>query len=372
MHYLDNSATTKVYEAARQRMDTMMEECFGNPSSVHQAGVAAAAELRRARQSVAAGLGCAPESVIFTSGGTEADNMAIFGLADRHLGSKIVTTDAEHPAVLESVRELGRRGFEVVFLPTFGGAPDMAEAAKVIDDDTALVVMMLVNNETGAIFPVDKVGAHIRAHSKAKFHIDAVQAFGRVPFSPKMLSCDTLAVSSHKIGGPKGVGALYIAPGVHLTRTVFGGGQEGGIRSGTENMPGIVGFGAAVEETFRDGTPRRTAIRSLRDYAAAQLQKAGAVINNPPRPAPHILNFSVPGFKAEPTLNRLSELGICVSAGSACSAGKKRHSHVLTAMGLPEALLDSALRCSMCLETTKDDIDALVAAVASITGNNQR
>ncbi|MPM85987.1 Cysteine desulfurase IscS [bioreactor metagenome] len=157
-----------------------------------------------------------------------------------------------------------------------------------------------------------------------------------------------------------------------MTRTVFGGGQEGGIRSGTENMPGIAGFGAAVEETFRDGAARRAAIRSLRDYAAEGLQKIGAVINNPPRPAPHILNFSVPGFKAEPTLNRLSELGVCVSAGSACSAGKKRHSHVLTAMGLSEALLDSALRCSMCLETTKDDIDALVAGVAAINGNNQR
>ncbi len=368
MHYLDNSATTKVYEAARQRMNYLMEECFGNPSSVHQAGITAAAELRRARQSVAAGLGCEPESVIFTSGGTEADNMAIFGLADRHLGAKIVTTDAEHPAVLESVRELGRRGFEPVFLPTMGGAPDMEQVARAIDSNTALVVMMLVNNETGAIFPVDKTAAHIHAHSKAKFHIDAVQAFGRVPFSAKTLMCDTLAVSSHKIGGPKGVGALYIAPGIHLTRTVFGGGQEGGIRSGTENMPGIAGFGAAVEETFRDGAARRAAIRALRDYAAAGLEKAGAVINNPPRPAPHILNFSVAGHKAEPTLNRLSELGICVSAGSACSAGKKRHSHVLAAMGLSEALLDSALRCSMCLETTKEDIDALIAAVASITG----
>ena len=366
MHYLDNSATTKVYRAASQKMLQMAEECFGNPSSLHGAGLAAEKELIKARESVAFGLGCKSENIIFTSGGTEADNIGIFGLADIHKGRKIVTTDAEHPAVLEAVKELGKKGFETVFLPTMGGAPDMDTAAKVIDKDTALVTMMLVNNETGAIFPVDKIAARIKANSNAKFHIDAVQAFGRVPFSAKTLGCDTLAVSAHKVGGPKGVGALYVADKVRLSQTVFGGGQEGNVRSGTENMPGIAAFGVAVDETFKDGDVRRTSLAALRVYAVERLTAVGAVINEPPRAAPHIISFSILGQKAQPTLNKLSELGVYISTGSACSSKKSRHSHVLTAMGLKENRLDSALRCSMCLETSKDDIDALIFALSSI------
>ncbi len=369
MHYLDNAATTPVCKEAVDAAVNAMTNEYGNPSSLHDMGMRASLQLKAARETIAKTLGCEGKNVIFTSGGTEGDNMAIFGLADRRRGRKIVTTDAEHPAVLNAVRELENRGFEAVYLPTVGGAPDIEEAFKVIDKDTALVTMMLVNNETGAIFPLDKIGAHIKANTNALFHIDGVQAYMKIPFSVKALHCDALTLSAHKIGGTKGVGALYIKEGITLTPTVFGGGQEGGIRSGTENMPGILAFAAAVEAAADNGKQKRASMRELREYTLGRLLEIGAVINEPKVTAPHIISFSLVGHKAQPTMNRLSTLGICLSTGSACGVKKRRHSHVLIAMGLGEDLLDSAIRCSFGFDSTKADADALCDAVYDIINN---
>ena len=361
MIYLDNAATTRPSPAAVAALTEAATDCFGNPSSLHQAGMAAHRLLRRAREQVAAALSTDPARITFTSGGTEASNLALQGLADRHKGRRIVTTDAEHPAVLRTLEAVAAAGdFELTLLSTRGGAPSAEEAARVIDKDTALVAMMLVNNETGAVFPVREVGALARA-AGARFHVDAVQGFGKLPFSPEGLQCDTLAVSAPKVGGVKGAGALWTAAGVHLKPTLFGGGQEKGLRSGTEPMPAIAAFGAAAEDYRRRYS--HGAMQALYDRLEGELTALGCVVHRPPVLCPVILSFSVPGMRAEPMLSLLSARGICVSAGSACAAGKKSDSHVLKAFGLPPELLKGTLRASFSPETTEEDILALVDGV---------
>lgn len=358
-HYLDNAATTKpCAEAVEAALDMMRR--YGNPSSSHRLGLAAEQALRLARRQVAEALHSAPEQVTFTGSGTEASNLALLGLADRRRGGRIVATDAEHPAVRNTLLHLERQGFELVLLSTAGGCPDLEQAARAIDQNTALVTAMMVNNETGAIFPVAELG-RMAQQAGARFHIDAVQGFGKLPFDPKAVHCDTLAVSAHKIGGLKGVGALWRAERLHLPPQIHGGGQEGNLRSGTENMPGIAAFGAAVVSHAGHYDPAR--IKALSDLAAQRLQALGCVLNRPPQAVPDILNISVPGHRAEPVLTALSRRGVYLSAGSACSAKSKRHSSVLAAMGLKEELLASALRISFGVDSTEADVDALVEGV---------
>ena len=361
MHYLDNAATTRPSEAAVAALTRAATVCYGNPSSLHALGFEAERELIAARQSVATALGTDPARITFTGSGTEATNIALQGLADRRRGKKLITTDAEHPAVLETLRAVAQRGgFSLHLLPTVGGAPSLEQAAALIDDDTALVSMMLVNNETGAIFPVREVGALVQK-TRARFHVDAVQGFGKLPFTPEGLLCHSLAISAHKVGGVKGVGALWLAKGVSPAPVIYGGGQERGLRSGTEPMPAIAAFGAAAKDYLARYS--HSNVSALRKTAVEGLEALGCVINEPPRPCPAILNFSVPGLRAEPMLHLLSERGVYLSSGSACSAHKKSASHVLIAMGLPDALLRSALRVSFSPESPMEDVAALLEGI---------
>jgi cysteine desulfurase len=376
--YLDNSATTRVCEEAAQKVLDVMLNHYGNPSSLHSMGLDAELIVTGARENIAAALHCKPSEIIFTSCGTEANNLAIFSAANtlRRRGNRIVTTKLEHPSVQNVMHELEKSGFEVVYLsPDANGFIKADELAAAITPDTILVSMMLVNNETGAIQPVEAIKkAVLKAHSPALIHCDAVQAFCKIPLRPDKLGVDLLTISSHKIHGPKGAGALYVRNGVRLLPMLFGGGQEKGIRSGTESVPAIAGFGKAAQIAFEklDETSRLT--RSLRDYCIEQFKEMPYVVINAPALAlalavssldmyaPHIMNISVLGIRSETMLHYLESEDIYVSSGSACSKGAK--SHVLAAMSLPDKNIDSALRISFSRFNTLDEAKILIEAVS--------
>lgn len=361
--YLDNAATTRVCpEAARAALEAMTEG-YGNPSSGYALGQAAAAALKEHRAAVAGRLGCAPEELIFTSCGTEGDNWAIRAAADygRRKGRHIITTAIEHAAVLEPVKALAAQGYEVTYLkPDRSGhvSPDALRAA--LRPDTVLVSMMLVNNELGTVLPVAETARAIRAaRCPALLHCDAVQGFLKVPFTPEGLGVDTLAVSGHKVHAPKGIGALYIRRGLRLPPLIRGGGQEKGLRSGTEPTAQTAAFAAAVE-AGRASLERDLAhMRELKDYAARTLreQVPGLELIGAGT-APHILPVTLPGYKSEVVLRFLSDRGIYVSSGSACHKGKP--SHVYAALKLPKPQLDGILRISFSYDTAREDVDALV------------
>ena len=360
--YLDNAATTRVCpEAARAALEAMTEG-YGNPSSGYALGQAAAAALKEHRAAVAGRLGCAPEELVFTSCGTEGDNWAVRAAADygRRKGRHIITTAIEHAAVLEPVKALAAQGYEVTYLkPDRSGhvSPDALRAA--LRPDTVLVSMMLVNNELGTVLPVAQAAQLIRRlGSSALIHCDGVQGFLKVPFTPAELGVDLLTVSGHKIHAPKGIGALYVRRGLKLPPLIRGGGQEGGLRSGTEATAQIAAFAAAV----RAGAATREAdVRHMAELKAetlARLQEAVPGL----KPigsgtAPHILAVTLPGYKSEVIVRFLSDRGICLSSGSACHKGKP--SHVYAALKLPKSDLDGALRVSFSYDTTQQDVDAL-------------
>ena len=361
--YLDNAATTRVCpEAARAALEAMTEG-YGNPSSGYALGQAAAAALKEHRAAVAGRLGCAPEELIFTSCGTEGDNWAVRAAAEygRRKGRHIITTAIEHAAVLEPVKVLAAQGYEVTYLkPDRSGhvSPDALRAA--LRPDTVLVSMMLVNNELGTVLPVAETARAIRAaRCPALLHCDAVQGFLKVPFTPEELGVDTLAVSGHKVHAPKGIGALYIRRGLRLPPLIRGGGQEEGLRSGTEPTAQTAAFAAAVE-AGRASLERDLAhMRELKDYAARTLreQVPGLELIGAGT-APHILPVTLPGYKSEVVLRFLSDRGIYVSSGSACHKGKP--SHVYAALKLPKPQLDGILRISFSYDTAREDVDALV------------
>lgn len=363
MIYLDNSATTKPCQDAVDAMHKAMTELWGNPSALYGFGIDAAKALRSARASVAAAMGAEPDRVFFTSGGTEADNWAIFGGAKR-FGKKnkhIVTTAIEHHAVLNSFKELEAQGFDVTHLqPDANGCITLESLKSALRSDTFLVSVMMVNNETGAVMPIEKMAklTH-RLCPNALFHTDAVQGFMKIPFQAKPLGADLISISSHKVHGPKGCGALYIAPKLKsFPPLLTGGGQEGGYRSGTEGMPAIMGFAAACDccrKTFQDDITRENAL--LSDLIRALDDMEGVVINGPHQ-APHIVNLSIPGVPTQNTINILQDAGICVSAGSACAKGHR--SHTLTAMGLSPEVMDSSFRISISRETTKEELETFV------------
>ena len=363
--YLDNSATTRVCDRAAKEMLRVMQEDYGNPSSLHKKGFEAEETLKEARRRVATVLKAAPEEIYFTSGGTEADNMAIFGAVKsrERFGKKIVTTGAEHPAVLRPMEALEKQGFQVVFLkPDRTGKISPQAVEDAVDENTILVSMMAVNNETGAVFPVEAAADAIeRAGGRAFLHVDAVQAFGKIPLSVKTLRADMISISAHKIHGPKGIGALYVRKGVHIPPLLLGGGQEKGMRSGTEAMPSIAGFGAAAAEVENplNFLPQMEMLRDLCKKGLSQFK--GLVWQSPDDAIPYIVNFSIPGIRSEILLHFLSGKGIYVSSGSACAGGAK--SHVLQAMGLPREQVDASIRVSFSRYTQQEDIEALVAAV---------
>lgn len=365
MIYLDNSATTRPCAEAVAAMTEMLTECWGNPSSLHALGMNAARKLTEARRQVAGALGAEPERVFFTSGGTEADNWA-FAAAARRLGKRgrhIVTTAVEHHAVLNPAHDLESQGFEVTYLqPDADGTVSVETLASALRPDTILVSVMMVNNESGAVMPIrDMIRATRRKSPVALFHTDAVQGFLKVPFKAKPLGADLISISGHKIHGPKGVGALYIRPGVNLPPMILGGGQEKGMRSGTEGLPAIVGFGAACEAGSRTMARDIAHMAHLRDMAREELGKIDGVTLFGSCAAPHIVGLGVPGHRSQELINRLQDREIYVSAGSACAKGHR--SHVLEAMGLPAEVIDGAIRVSFSAENTEADVRELVKAV---------
>ena len=363
MIYLDNSATTKPCNEAVTAIKTALTELWANPSALYGFGFDAAKALRTARHNVAAALGAEPDRVFFTSGGTEADNWAILSTAKR-FGKKnkhIITTAIEHHAVLNCMKELEAQGFEVTYLqPNELGEVTLDALKAALRKDTILVSVMMVNNETGAVMPIDKMAklTH-RMCPDAIFHTDAVQGFLKVPFQAKTLGADLISISSHKIHGPKGVGALYITPRLKsFPALLIGGGQEGNFRSGTEAMPAIMGFGAACDAgrvTCKEDISRE---KELLQGLIAALETVDGVVINGAHQAPHILSLSVPGIPTQNTINILQDAGICVSAGSACAKGHR--SHTLTAMGLSPEVMDSSFRVSLSRETTKEELDTFV------------
>ena len=357
--YLDNSATTCVCKAAADKAYEMMTECYGNPSSLHSLGFAAERELTAARRAVAGMIGAQPEQILFTSGGTEANNLAVLGSAAAHPhgGRHVVTTAVEHSSVAAACDALEKQGYEVTRLtPATDGTITARQIAEACRADTVLSAVMLVNNETGARFPLEQaVPAIRRAAPNVHIHCDAVQAAGKIPVAAVRWGVDTLSVSAHKIHGPKGVGALYIRKGVRLLPRQMGGKQENGLRGGTEAAPLIAAFGAAVEQ-LPPYAAQMGHYAALRERLLARLEgKAGIRFHLPEGGVPYIIHLSVPGLRSETMLHYLAQQEIYVSSGSACAKGAK--SPVLTAMGLSAEEIDSALRVSRCRENTEEDID---------------
>lgn len=369
--YLDNSATTKPCDECVSAVMNMLTDNFGNPSSLHNLGINAMKEIILARGAIADSLGVDKDEIIFTSGATEANNMALFGAAKakKRLGNRIVTTAIEHESVLESAKELEKQGFEVVFLkPDIHGNISEEQLFEAVNKYTILVSMMYINNEVGTIMPVKSVAKAVkRAGAPALIHIDCVQAYGKVNINPKKLGADLVSITAHKIHGPKGVGALYVNKSANLTdqnfARTFGGEQEKRLRPGTECSPLIAGFGAAVR-ALPNANEQKKKIKELNLYAREKLSKIdGIVFNNYENTSPYILNVYVPTFMRSQTV--LQELSanyyVFVSNGSACAKGKK--SHVLTAMGLPNEIIDKSIRISFSRFNTKEDVDLLASSL---------
>ena len=363
-HYLDNSATTRVSGTVSAKVAEMMTENFGNPSSLHSLGIKAENELERARGIIADELGVSESEIFFTSGGTEANNLAVFGVSEwlKKRGNKIVTTAVEHSSVTEAMAHLEENGFEIIRVkPDESGHFSAEQFENAIDEKTVLVSVMYVNNEVGTILPIDRIKKIIeRKKSPAILHSDCVQAFGKIPVKPKKLGLDIATVSGHKVHAPKGVGAIYIKKGLHPKPLLYGGEQEKKLRPGTEALPLIAGLGQAVSEFEIDKNLEY--IKSLSAYAKEKLGGIDGICFNSPEDAlPYILNFSVEGIRSETMLHFLAQREVYVSSGSACAKGKP--SHVLSAMGLSQKRADSALRVSFSKENTTEDIDALIDGV---------
>lgn len=362
MIYLDNSATTKPCEEAVQAIACALTENWGNPSALYSFGMEAAKALRTARADVAAAMGAEPDRVFFTSGGTEADNWALMGTVRRlgKRGKHIITTAIEHHAILNTCRELEANGFRVTYLqPDAMGNITLDSLKAALTPDTILVSVMMVNNEVGSVMPIGQMAklTH-RVCPDAYFHTDAVQGFLKVPFQAKTLGADLISVSSHKIHGPKGVGALYVSPRLKsFPAFIQGGGQESGYRSGTEGTPAIFGFAAAakaVAQTLKTDIARE---KELLDGLAARLSGTEGIVLSGSHEAPHILNIAVPGVPTQNSINILQDKGICVSAGSACAKGHR--SHVLAAMKIAPEVIDSSFRVSLCRSTTAQELEIL-------------
>lgn len=372
--YLDNSATTRVCREAAEKMTDMLVNNYGNPSSLHKKGIEASMALEKARGHLADALSCSKDEIYFTSSGTTANNTAIFGAANanKRRGNRIITTSVEHPSVNECMKKLEQQGFEIIRLKTDSrGAFSPMELMNFINNKTILISVMAVNNEIGTINPINQLKTAVkRANSPALIHVDAVQAFGKIPLSPQKAGIDLLTVSSHKIHGPKGAGALYVRKGLQLTPHVVGGGQEKGLYSGTEAMPAIVGFGEAVR-VLPDPNREYEEIRRIRDGFIKEVTKTGGVhINSSADSLPYIINMSVLGVPSQTMVNALSEKGIYVSAGSACKKGHR--SEVLTAIGLDPKFIDSAIRISLSIFTTADEMHQLAMAIDSIVKRIRR
>ncbi|MBK6646666.1 MAG: cysteine desulfurase [Anaerolineales bacterium] len=369
--YLDYCATTPVHPIVRDAVLSALEADFGNPSSLHWAGQNAAGLLKQARADVASALGCAPDEIIFTSGATEADNLAIFGGLKRLPPNKthLITSAIEHHAVLHAAQELEREGCAVTCLPVDGrGLVDPEDVRRAIRPETALISIMLVNNEVGSIQPIAEISRIAREHGIC-LHTDAVQGIGLLDVDANSLGVDMLSLSAHKVYGPKGIGALYVRRGIELSPLIVGGAQEGSRRAGTENVPGILGLAAAVKLVREHRAEERARLLGLRERLVNAMQASGpGVIVNGPKGevAPHVVSVSFEGADAEMLQIRLNQEGFAVSLGSACNSKSIEPSHVLTAMGLPREQIEATLRVSLGMFTTEAELDLFVDALTRV------
>lgn len=362
--YFDNSATTRCFDNVITLMDKVMREDYGNPSSMHTKGVDAERYVRYAKEQIAKSLKVNEKEILFTSGGTESDNLALIGtaLANYRSGRHLITTAIEHPAILQTMKYLESQGFEVTYLPVDeNGRIRLSDLERAMTSGTILVSIMHTNNEIGSLMPIAEAGALIkRMNPKTLFHVDAVQGYGKFHIYPKRMGIDLLSVSGHKIHGPKGIGFLYVNERIKMKPILYGGGQQGGMRSGTENVPGIAGMGKAVEEIYRNLDADMDSLYQLKDYFVSGISKLPDVRINGltgRESAPHVVSVSVRGIRAEVLLHELENHGIYISAGSACASNKPTVSATLKAIGVEKELLESTIRFSFSVFTTKEELD---------------
>ena len=362
--YLDNSATTRCFDETIKAVEEEMKTYYGNPSSMHKKGFEAEKKIREVTKIIASTLKCEESEIIYTSGGTEADNMALIGIARayKRQGKHIITSSIEHAAILQTAEFLKEEGFEITYLPTDEkGIVDLEELKKSVREDTILVSIMGVNNEIGTVQPIEEISRIVKEKNpSALFHVDAVQAYGKIKLIPKKMGIDLMSVSGHKIHGPKGVGFLYVSYETKIKPIIFGGGQQKALRSGTENVCGIMGLGAAVEKLFATFDEDTNRMRELREYMIEGLLKIDGVRINGGQgeeAAPHIVSASISGVRAEVLLHSLEDKGIYISSGSVCASNKPAVSETLKAISLPKELLDSTVRFSFSVFTSKEEID---------------
>ena len=367
--YFDNAATTAVYPEVKNLMIKLLEEDYGNPSSLHMKGVEAERYIKQATAQIAKELKCQEKELTFTSGGTESNNLAIIGaaMAKRRAGKHIITTNIEHASVSATMEFLSKEGYEI---STVGvnqdGTVNLEELKDTLREDTILVSVMYVNNEIGTIQPIEEISKIIKAYNPSiLFHVDAVQAFGKIVFSPKRLGVDLLSISGHKIHGPKGSGVLYIKDKTLIRPIIYGGGQQKAMRSGTENVPAIAGMGLAAELMYKDHDNKMAHIKKLKDTFVEKVTALENVYDNSGE-APHIASISFVGIRSEVMLHALEDKGIYVSAGSACSSNKPHVSNVLKAINLDSTKLESTLRFSFCETNTMEEVDYTVKVIEEI------
>lgn len=362
--YLDNSATTRCFEEAAQLAGKIMVQDYGNPSSMHNKGVESEKYLRHAREVIAKNLKVNEKEILFTSGGTESDNLALIGtaFANCRAGKRLITTQIEHPAILQTMQYLEKQGFEVVYLPVDeNGQIRLKDLESALTKDTILVSIMHTNNEIGSLQPIAEAGDMIKKFDRSiVFHVDAVQGYGKFRIFPKRMNIDLLSVSAHKIHGPKGIGFLYINEKIKMNPIIFGGGQQKGMRSGTENVPAIAAMALAIEKVYVNLEPEIEKLYALKEYFInGALQIPDVKVNGltGKLSAPHVVSLSIRGVRSEVLLHALEEKGIYVSAGSACASNKPSVSATLKAIGVEKDLLDSTIRFSFSVFTTKEEID---------------
>lgn len=373
--YLDNAATTRVFPEVRKMMVHVMEEDFGNPSSKHTKGITAENYIKEAKETICTQLKCKPKEIIFTSGGTESNNMAFIGtaIANRRAGKHVITTRIEHASVHEPMAYLEEMGYDVTYLPVDStGRVSVEELENAIRENTFLISIMYVNNEVGSVQPIEQIGQMLKKkHPQILFHVDAIQAFGKYKIVPKKLGVDMMSVSGHKIHGPKGSGFLYVNEKVKIRPILFGGGQQDGMRSGTENVPAIAGLGVAVKEIYTGHLEKRAKLYELKKRLIAGLQDVdgvtiNALIDPIEETAPHIVSVSFANTRSEVMLHALAQKGVFVSSGSACSSNHPELSGTLQAIGVKSELLDSTLRFSFSVMTTSEEIDYAIEVVKEV------
>ncbi len=374
--YLDNAATTKIFPEVRERMIHVMEEDFGNPSSKHTKGMEAENYIREAKEQICKRSKCEAGEIIFTSGGTESNNQALIGaaMANKRAGKHMITTRIEHASVHEPLAFLEEQGYEVTYLPVNSiGKVEPDVLADAIREDTVLVSIMYVNNEIGSVQDIGELSAVVhKTNPRTLFHVDAIQAYGKYQIVPKRLGIDLMSVSGHKIHGPKGSGFLYVKNGTKLRPILFGGGQQRGMRSGTENVPAIAGLGEAVRLIYTDHVAKVERMYALKQQLIEGLQHLenvsiqGGAGTDPKETAPHIISVGFAGIRSEVMLHALAERGVFVSSGSACSSNHPELSGTLQAIGVEDALLDATLRFSLSVTTTAEEIDYAIKQVAEL------